>query len=63
MKILTANDLASGDVVWWAGDGWSRLLSEAVDVAEKGEEIGKREEAARHAVGRSEEHTSELQSH
>lgn len=51
MKILTANDLASGDVVWWAGDGWSRLLSEAVDVAEKGEEIGKREEAARHAVG------------
>ena len=51
MKILTGNDLASGDVVWWAGDGWSRLLSEAVDVGEKGEEIGKYEEAARHVVG------------
>ncbi len=51
MKILTGNDLASGDVVWWAGDGWSRLLSEAVDVGDKGEEIGKHEEAARRVVG------------
>jgi len=51
MKILTGNDLPSGDVVWWAGDGWSRLLSEAVDTGDKGEEIGQREEAARHVVG------------
>lgn len=51
MKILTGNDLASGDVVWWAGDGWSRLLSEAVDVGDKGDEIGRREEAAQHVVG------------
>lgn len=51
MKILTGNDLASGDVVWWAGDGWSRLLSEAADVGDKGEEIGQREEAARHVIG------------
>ena len=51
MKILTGNDLASGDVVWWAGDGWSRLLTEAIDVGDKGEEIGQREEAARHVIG------------
>ncbi len=50
MKILTANDLATGDVVWWAGDGWSRLLVEAIDTGDKGEEIGRHEEIARHVV-------------
>jgi hypothetical protein len=50
VKILTANDLATGDVVWWAGDGWSRLLVEAIDTGDKGEEIGKHEEIARHVV-------------
>ena len=51
MKILTANDLKTGDVVWWAGDGWSRLLAEAHDVGEKGEDLGRREEAALHVIG------------
>lgn len=51
MKILTANDLPTGDVVWWAGDGWSRLLGEAVDVSGNGDQIGQREEAARRVVG------------
>ncbi|WP_294392310.1 DUF2849 domain-containing protein [uncultured Sphingomonas sp.] len=47
MKILTGNDLVTGDVVWWTGDGWSRLVADAVDVADAGEAIAKREEAAR----------------
>lgn len=51
MKILTANDLASGDVVWWAGDGWSRLIGEAVDTGDKGEEIGRHEEASLNVIG------------
>ena len=24
VKLLTGNDLASGDVVWWTGQGWSQ---------------------------------------
>ena len=27
MKILTGNDLESGDVVWWTGSGWSRHVA------------------------------------
>lgn len=50
MKILTGNDLASGDVIWWAGDGWSRFVTEAVDVGEKGDEIARREDAALRVV-------------
>lgn len=47
MKILTGNDLASGDVVWWDGDGWSRHVEDAVDVDEHGESIAHAEEGAR----------------
>lgn len=47
MKLLTGQDLPSGDVLWWAGDGWSRQLAEAVDVGDNGEAIAKREEGAR----------------
>ncbi len=47
MKILTGNDLPSGDVVWWTGSDWSRHIADAVDVAEQGEAIAAREEAAR----------------
>lgn len=48
MKILTGNDLVTGDVIWWTGDGWSRHLEHAVDVDGQGEAIAAREEAARH---------------
>ncbi len=51
MKLLTGNDLASGDVVWWTGAGWSRHVEEAVDVADKGEAIAKAEEGARRVNG------------
>ena len=47
MKILTGNDLASGDVVWWTGTGWSRHVEDAVDVNEHGEAIARAEEGAR----------------
>lgn len=47
MKILTGNDLPTGDVVWWDGNGWSRHVKDAVDVSEDGEAVQAREEAAR----------------
>jgi hypothetical protein len=36
VKLLTANDLLRGDVLWWAGTGWSLSLLDAVplDAAE-----------------------------
>jgi len=47
VKILTGNDLKTGDVTWWTGSGWSRHVDDAADVGEQGEEILGREEAAR----------------
>src|SRR6185295_5889711 len=51
VKILTGNDLSSGDVIWWAGDGWSRHVGESVDVGDKGDELARSEEAALRVVG------------
>ena len=47
MKILTGNDLPSGDVLWWTGEGWSRHVEDAGDVGEHGEPILAAEEAMR----------------
>ncbi|OYW46214.1 MAG: hypothetical protein B7Z36_05370 [Novosphingobium sp. 12-63-9] len=47
MKILTGNDLKTGDVVWWDGNGWSRQVNDAVDVADQAETVLAVEEAAR----------------
>ena len=47
MRILTGNDLASGDVLWWTGSTWSRHLADAADVGDAGESILAVEEAAR----------------
>ncbi|MEO0440981.1 MAG: DUF2849 domain-containing protein [Pseudomonadota bacterium] len=47
MKILTGNDLKSGDVIWWTGSDWSRHVENAVDVGEHGERILHEEEATR----------------
>ena len=49
MNILTANDLATGDVIWWTGEGWSIHVNDAVDVGDKGTEIAQAEVAARRA--------------
>ena len=46
MKILTGNDLVTGDVTWWTGKGWSRHVADAVDVGHDGEHIAAAEEAA-----------------
>ncbi|OJY67544.1 MAG: hypothetical protein BGP16_03205 [Sphingobium sp. 66-54] len=51
MKILTGNDLATGDVIWWTGSGWSRHVEESADVGEKGDEIAQTEAAARRVNG------------
>jgi hypothetical protein len=47
VKLLTGNDLPSGDVVWWTGSGWSRHIADAVDVGHDGEAIAHAEEGAR----------------
>ncbi|MEP9401521.1 DUF2849 domain-containing protein [Sphingomonas sp. VNH70] len=47
MKLLTGNDLPTGDVTWWTGHDWSRHVEDAVDVGEDGEAIALAEEAAR----------------
>ena len=47
MKLLTGNDLPTGDVVWWTGEGWSRHVEESIDVGDNGEAIARAEEGAR----------------
>ena len=48
MRILTGNDLKTGAVIWWDGQGWSLHVEDAVDAGEHAAEILAREEAARH---------------
>ena len=47
MKLLTGNDLATGDVTWWTGGGWSRHVADAADVGSDGDAIALAEEGAR----------------
>ncbi|WP_295636169.1 DUF2849 domain-containing protein [Novosphingobium sp.] len=47
MKILTGNDLKTGDVIWWTGYDWSRHVEDAVDVGSDADTILAREEATR----------------
>lgn len=51
MKLLTGNDLPSGDVIWWTGQGWSRHVEDAVDVGDGGEATARAEEGARRVNG------------
>ena len=51
MKILTGNDLRTGDVVWWTGSGWSRHVEDAVDVGDQADTILAQEDAARRVNG------------
>ena len=37
MKIVTGNDLKSGDATWWTGSGWSRHVADAVDAGDEAE--------------------------
>lgn len=47
MRVLTGNDLKTGEVIWWTGSGWSRHVDDCADVGARGEEILAAEEAAR----------------
>ena len=47
MKLLTGNDLSTGDVTWWTGSGWSRHVEDAADVGADGEAVARAEEGAR----------------
>ena len=51
MKLVTGNDLASGDVIWWTGSDWSRHIEEAGDAGDRAEAIAREEEAARRVNG------------
>jgi hypothetical protein len=46
LNIITGNDLKTGAVIWWAGDGWSHHVEDAVDVGETGDTLLARETAA-----------------
>lgn len=39
IRLLTGNELVSGDVVWWTGSGWSRRLADAVDTGADAEAL------------------------
>jgi hypothetical protein len=45
VKIITGNDLRTGDVIWWTGQGWSRLVDDAVEVGDDADAIIARENA------------------
>lgn len=47
MKIVTGNDLRTGEVVWWDGQGWTIHITQAVDVGDQADAIIARETAAR----------------
>ena len=47
MKLLTGNDLKSGDVIWWTGNGWSRHIEDSTDVGDHGDGVLAAEEGAR----------------
>src|SRR3546814_20902712 len=47
VRIVTGNDLKTGDVIWWTGQGWSRHLAKAVDAGNQAEAILAREDAER----------------
>ncbi|QLC23869.1 DUF2849 domain-containing protein [Parasphingopyxis algicola] len=47
MKILTGNDLKTGDVVWWTGYDWSRHVSDAAELHDNAPDVMAREIAKR----------------
>ena len=51
MRLLTGNDLPTGDVIWWAGGGWSRHVAEAADVGDGGDAIALAEAGAQRVNG------------
>lgn len=50
IKILTGNDLLTGDVTWWTGSGWSTAVNDAAALDDDAVAIIKTEETARRVV-------------
>jgi hypothetical protein len=50
LTILTGNDLISGDVIWWTGQGWSRHINDATPVPDDGAAVIASESAAQRVV-------------
>jgi len=46
MKIITGNNLKTGAVIWWDGQGWSLHIEDAADVGDRGDQILAVEDAA-----------------
>ncbi|WP_426167766.1 DUF2849 domain-containing protein [Sandarakinorhabdus sp. DWP1-3-1] len=38
-RVLTANRLETGDVLWWDGCDWSTRISDAVEIGPEGEAL------------------------
>lgn len=39
IRLLTGNELVTGDVVWWTGTDWSRRLADASDAGPDAEAL------------------------
>ncbi len=50
IKILTGNDLLTGDVTWWTGTGWSTNVNQAATLGDDAPAVIAAEEAARRVV-------------
>ena len=51
IKILTGNDLLTGDVTWWTGTDWSKAVDDAVAVCDDAAAIAANEQTALRVVG------------
>ncbi len=51
IRVLTGNDLLTGDVTWWTGSGWSRHVDDAAAVGADADAIAAAEQAAQRVVG------------
>ena len=51
VKILTGNDLLTGDVTWWTGSAWSKAVNDAVATGDDADTIAATEQAAQRVVG------------
>jgi hypothetical protein len=51
IKVLTGNDLLTGDVIWWTGSAWSKAVDDAAAVGDDAETIAAAEQDARRVVG------------
>lgn len=39
IRLLTGNELLTGDVLWWTGSAWSFAIADAADVGAEGEAL------------------------